>query len=378
MNILHICNDFAGSRVHSNLVRELDALGLRQTVYCPMRRSGLQGCNAFDGQYVTFHYSDARRPWHRVMFLLKERAFWKDMQQRIDLSGLNLIHASTVFSDGVLAYRAWQQAGIPYVVAVRSTDVDDFGRLTPHVWPLGRRVLRHAGRIYFISEAMRQGFWQLPWVRGMRAEIESRCLLRPNGIDDYWIQNIQERPSRGRDVLYVGDFQGRKNVSRLIESVALLRRDEAFCDVRLTLVGGGRDRGGRVERLIAEHADFVDFHGAIRDRSQLAALMRSHAVFCMPSESETFGLVYVEALSQGMPIIFSRGTGIDGMFPDCDLPVGLAVRPQRTEDICGALREVIGHPGRYGNGAVDFRQFSWPVIAQAYLRDYEALLASSC
>ena len=372
MNVLYICNDFAGSRVHANLVRELDSLGVRLTVYCPMRRPGLQDRNAFEGQNVTFHYSDARRPWHRVMFLLKERALWRDMRQRIDLGTVDVIHASTVFSDGVLAYRAWQQTGTPYALAVRATDVDLFG-LMPHLWPLGSRVLRHSSRIYFISETMRRRFWRLPWVRLLRDEIEPRCVLRPNGLDEYWTRHVRREAPAGSGVLYVGDFQGRKNVPRLIEAVARLRRDEAFRNVGLTLVGGGRDRGARVERMVARHGDFVTYLGPVHDRSELASVMHRHAVFCMPSMSETFGLVYVEALSQGLPIVFTQNDGIDGMFLGCEPPVGLAVSPQRVGEICNALKRILSHSEQFGNGGVDFSLFDWHRIARAYLADYEAM-----
>lgn len=374
MNILHICNDFSGSRVHGNLVRELDGQGLRQTVYCPVRRADLVGRNAFEGQRLTLVYSYVLRPWHRALFHLKRHTVFRNMCRLVDVPGFDLIHAATVFSDGALAMMAWERWGVPYVVAVRSTDVSDFGRLAPHLWPLGLRILRHARRIYFISEAMRRRFWRLPWARGLRGEIEERCVLRPNGVDDYWLRHLNREPLPGRDVLYVGDFQCRKNVPRLVEAVRLLRREEAFRNVRLTLVGGGKDCGERVGKVIDNNRDFVDFRGAIHDRAELAALMRRHGVFCMPSMSETFGLVYVEALSQGLPIVFTQNDGIDGMFPECEPPVGLAVNPKSAGDICLALKRILTHPEQFGNGGVDFSLFDWHRIALAYLSDYEAMV----
>ena len=57
MRILHISNGFADSKVHSNLTRALDDLGLEQTVYCPVREERLLGKNQFDGKHVSFVYS---------------------------------------------------------------------------------------------------------------------------------------------------------------------------------------------------------------------------------------------------------------------------------------------------------------------------------
>ena len=52
--------------------------------------------------------------------------------------------------------------------------------------------------------------------------------------------------------------------------------------------------------------------------------MRSCSVFAMPSIFETFGLVYLEALSQNLPVVYTKGQGIDGMF---DNTVGIGVDP---------------------------------------------------
>lgn len=47
MKILHICNDFAGSKVHVNLVKKLDDIGISQIVYCPVRNKLSMGKNQF-------------------------------------------------------------------------------------------------------------------------------------------------------------------------------------------------------------------------------------------------------------------------------------------------------------------------------------------
>lgn len=45
MKILHICNGFAGSKVHSNLSKYLDSIGVEQVIYCPVREEVLVGSN---------------------------------------------------------------------------------------------------------------------------------------------------------------------------------------------------------------------------------------------------------------------------------------------------------------------------------------------
>ena len=65
------------------------------------------------------------------------------------------------------------------------------------------------------------------------------------------------------------------------------------------------------------------------------ARLPSYGAMCLPSHNETFGMVYVEALLSGVPILYSRGTGIDGFLDRIEGAVG--VDPCSTEEIGAAL-----------------------------------------
>lgn len=85
----------------------------------------------------------------------------------------------------------------------------------------------------------------------------------------------------------------------------------------------------------------------------------------MPSFHETFGLVYLEALSQHLVIVYTRGLGVDGML---DARVGEAVRSSSNKDIKNAITRIFMHRSRYlASEVVDFRQFRWSAIALTIL-----------
>ena len=65
MNVLHICNGYADSKVHSNLTKALDELGIQQTVYCPVREEKFLGVNQFDGNKIDFVYSFCIKSWYK-------------------------------------------------------------------------------------------------------------------------------------------------------------------------------------------------------------------------------------------------------------------------------------------------------------------------
>lgn len=372
MNILHICNDFAGSKVHGNLTRELDELGINQTVYCPVREECLIGKNQFEGKHIQFVYSFCIRSWYKYVYHYKAYKLYKDLKSHVDLKKVDIIHAPTTFSDGVLAYKVHKEYGIPYVVAVRSTDIEIFigGKLV-HTWSLGKKVFLNASRIYFVSTAGMKHFRETSFGQSIWSKIEHKCEIRPNGIEEVWIKNICSEKSSSRKICYVGSFIERKNVARVAEAIGILHQKKGYENLIFRIIGGGGDKNNTVKKMIDAHPDYIEYLGKIFDKDKLMATMRECSMFAMPSWHETFGLVYVEALSQGLPVIYSKNDGIDGFF---DESVGIAVNPKSVEDICDAIKQIIDNSEKFGNQKVDFEKFNWNKIAIKYLDDYKLIL----
>lgn len=372
MNILHICNDFAGSKVHVNLTRVLDEMDVPQTVYCPVREERLLGKNQFEGKHIRFVYSFCIRSWYKFVYHYKAYKLYKDMREKVNLGEVDFIHAHTLFSDGVLAYKAHKEYGVKYAVAVRNTDLNDYIRLMKHTYSTGRKILLNAEKVYFISAGIKKQFEESKFVRPILDHVKDKFVLQPNGIDDYWHQHISHEERTGHDVLYVGDFSANKNVVRLAEAVLELRKEKGFEDVRLIIVGGevkggARKNDGKTQQMIDDNPEAIKALGKIYDKDKLAEVMHSCAMFAMPSIFETFGLVYLEALSQNLPVLFTKGQGIDGMFDDT---VGESVNPHSVDNIKNALKTILGNPNVYGNQHVDFNMFDWKLIADKYRTDY--------
>lgn len=373
MNILHICNDFCGSKVHSNFTSELDDLGVNQTVYCPVREERLMGKNQFEGKHIRFVYSFCIRSWYKFVYHYKAYKLYKDMREKVMLGEVNFIHAHTLFSDGVLAYKAHKEYGVKYAVAIRNTDLNDYIRLMKHTYSTGRKILLNAEKVYFISSGIKKQFEESKFVRPILDQVKDKFVLQPNGIDDYWHQHISHEERTGHDVLYIGDFSANKNVVRLAEAVLELRKEKGFEDVRLIIVGGevkggARKNDGKTQAMIDANPDAIKALGKIYDKDKLSEVMRSCSMFAMTSIFETFGLVYVEALSQNLPVIYTKGQGIDGMF---DKSVGIAVDPLNVGETKEAIKTILTHHNQYGNMTVNFEEFDWTRIAENYKQEYE-------
>lgn len=367
MNVLHICNGYADSKVHSNLTKAMDELGIQQTVYCPVREEKQLGRFQFEGNKIDFVYSFCIKPWYQYVYQYKRWMLYKDLKRRIALDKFDVIHAPSLFSDGGLALKAYKEYGIPYVVAVRNTDINVFIKYLKHTHYIGREIALKAQKIFFISKGEMDEFIESDFARPIYSQIKDKMVLQPNGIEKYWHEHISHTPRRVRQILYIGEFTPNKNVCRIINAIAQLRKNAEFTDLKFVIVGGGRDRNNATLKMIESHSDFIKYLGKIYDKEKLASIMRQSALFVMTSIHETFGLVYIEALSQNLPVVYSKGQGIDGLF---DESVGIGVNALSVDEIREAIRTILNNPDKYSNERISFSDFDWKNIAEKYISFY--------
>lgn len=373
MKVLHIASDFSNTKVHSNLVKELDGLGVEQVVFNPIRtiRRETVGKNEFPAQHTQFVYADVVKPYHHYMYHVKQHCLFKALQKRINVADINLTHAATLMTDGGVAYKLYKKYHIPYVVSLRNTDINGFLDKMPHTWWDARRILLNSQRIFFISQGLKEKFENHRVIKSILPQIEDKFVLMPNGIDDYFISNVRKDKRTGHGVIYIGDFSNNKNVLRLGDAILQLRKEKELEDVSLTIVGGGNNEDESVEKMFKAHPEVFNYVGKVYDKAKLCELLRANKVFAMPSINETFGLVYLEALSQNLPVLYTKGQGIDGLFDDT---VGVAVNPLSVTEIKEALRAMLQNTEQYSNKSIDFNAFKWTTIAKRYREYYRELL----
>lgn len=369
--VLHICNDFTYSKVHTELYQQLDKLGVEQIIYSPIRSQELDGNNRFEGAHTQIIYSLILKPLHKIFFNRKIDVIGKDLSKKVDLHQVSYVHATNLFSDGATALYLKQHYGLPYIVAVRNADLNAFLKL-PHLWWVHRAVIREADKVVFISPALGRRLQKHFTLVGMREVLREKSIVMPNGINQYWLDNLQpnaQQHARNHNICYVGNFDDNKNVLRLIDAVLQLKRE--IPDIHLDLVGGTGNREQEVLAQVQQHAETLCYRGKIYDKPLLQSVYQENSIFAMPSIHETFGLVYVEAMSQGLTVLYTQNEGIDGLFEE---KVGESVCPTRTEEIRNALRNLLSHPEQYTALAPDrFEQFRWPNIAKEYSRIYQSV-----
>ena len=364
--VLHVCNDFTFSKVHSNLYRELDAQGVKQTVFVPLRKEASED-NRFDGKNTTFVFAHILKRLHRLFFFHKIEKTVREIEKTVDLNQISCIHATTLFSDGMVARELHCKYGIPYIVAVRNCDVNAFLRYLPHLWWVHRAVMETADKVIFITPNLQKRLLKHPTLYKMREQVSEKSIVIPNGINEFWLNNIQtENTAHPHHLLYAGNFTRNKNLPRLIHALQKLRTE--IPDLHLDVAGDGGNDQDRVLALMHRNADWITYHGKITDLEEMKTLYRANHIFAMPSKSETFGLVYLEAMTQGLSVLWTQGEAIDGMFPET---IGESVNPLSESDITAKLSNLLTNLDHYKTlPPSTFDTFRWNAIAKQYVDLY--------
>lgn len=198
----------------------------------------------------------------------------------------------------------------------------------------------------------------------------------PLGVDTELFRPADHRVS-GRIIAIASADVPLKGVSHLLHAVARLRVERDL-DVQLV---SKLEPNGPTEKLIAELgiSDIVHCSSGLSD-DDLAALLASAEVACIPSLYEGFSLPAVEAMASGTPIVASRA----GALPEVVGPDGECARlvaPGDVDELTRALGELLDSPAqRHRLGAAGRRRaldvFSWESVAAQTVSVYERAMAT--
>jgi glycosyltransferase involved in cell wall biosynthesis len=363
MRILHINSYFSSSPFYKNLYDRQCESGLDITVYVPAPVSARVGFEM--GAYTTVSRNHGK--YDRVLFFLKHGKILKDADQRYANGGFDCVHAHSLFSNGYIAYQLYRKYGIPYIVAVRNTDVNVFFKKMLHLRSLGLRILQDASQVIFLSDAYLNNVLERYIPKRLRKQISDKSVVIPNGIDDFWLQNTffdKKKDDSVIRLIYAGGVDRNKNCVATVNACRLLNR-EGF-KTTYSVIGKIVD-GNYFGKLKKSGA--VEYHEPV-GKEQLICEYRKNDIFVMPSIHESFGLVYAEALSQGLPVIYTKGQGFDGHFENGH--VGYSIDPKRPEEIAEAVKRISADYKRLSqNASGAARKFSWEAIEKAYREIYE-------
>jgi len=374
IKVLHLCSAYIQSNLYRELTEALDETGISQVVYIPIKRKEDDNKNILKNtKNVTFIYSKIFNELDRFLYFRKINKLSADIKTKMDFDLINIIHAHTLFSMGGIALKLKREKNIEYIVAVRNTDVNLFFKYIFYLKEMGIQIMKESKKIIFLSPAYRDYILEKILPGNLRESIMKKSIVIPNGINSFWLQTKYDRSeSKNKkkiNLLYIGDFTLNKNIEISIK-VARKLKDLGY-KVNFTIVGSGGNNESKVKRLAKANEDIIEIHERIEEREKLLNMYRKSNIFIMPSLHETFGLVYVEAMTQGLPVIYSKGEGIDGYFKEGK--VGYSVNFKDINDIIEKIELILDNYNNISKNCNDLvEKFSWERVAQTYNHVYSS------
>lgn len=246
----------------------------------------------------------------------------------------DIIHAHCCVWAGYAAMKLSEQIGIPYVVTEHATlfqlHRDEISEKNDKVI---RKIFQKAARVICVSGA----FAKL--IESYRPDID----VVGNVVNcDAFVPRADSEKHRGIRFLTVCYMEEeaqlyKKGIDILIQ--AWTEVVKKYTDVKLAIGGGGSAKT-KVEQWVEEHgiSKYVEFTGAL-DRKQVIQEMQSCDCFVLPSRYETFGVVYIEAMACGKPVIAVANGGPDDFVKPFN---GFLIEPD-VKELVQAFYEMIGH-----------------------------------
>lgn len=363
MKILHICNNFISSTVHQRMAEASRKLGIKNTVFAPVVT--LEGrVQPEEDEYAVkcVNYLD------RFFFHHKQKKTYTALKNTLNVKDYDYLHTHCVFTDGNVALRLKKEMGLPYLVTINNTDLNHFFKLRILLRKRGIRIMEEASAIVFIAEPYRKAVFEKYIPKRLHEALMKKTYIIPFGMDDFWFENIAGnakalKEPKSMRVFYAGDINANKNITLTVAAIRILQKEG--WNITLFLAGKVHD-----ETLFKELAfeSFVKYLGLL-DREGLLEQYQKADLFAMPSHRDTFGLVYAEAMSQGTPILYTRGQGFDEQFPDGT--VGFAVSDSDPEEMADRMKRIAENYREFSAACIrNASKFNLENIAKQYERIY--------
>jgi teichuronic acid biosynthesis glycosyltransferase TuaC len=272
----------------------------------------------------------------------------------------DVVLAYWIYPEGYGAWRCAQRLRVPCVLGGLGTDIRMRSGLTG--WFTGR-ALRGADQLIMVSEEMRGLV-----VKRFGAD-PARVHTIINGVDANTfhprVRALMRQklglPAESRIIIYVGRFLASKGLRELLEAFAALADKDA--GLRLVLIGDGVMREELYARIAAATwSDRVHLPGAMQPKA-IAEWIGAADLLCLPSYSEGYPNVVVEALASGRPVV---ATDVGGIPELVNVTNGRLVVPRDVVALQRALAEVLRQSWDHEALAATWSR-SWDDVARATL-----------
>jgi len=353
----------AGTAV-TGIVHMLDRMGVQQTVIVPRSDWNVPGWNLL-GQQLKVLGIPRNNHYFGYLGMIKADVICKELPEISQ--GWDIIHSHAI-NFTPLAYTL-SQGVTPILYSVYSFLRKELGdRPEPDLqaqFKIQEELLMRCQRIQLISQSERQ------YLASRFPQHLPKTEVLPLGIT---IPSERWQQGNTNQFLYVGRLLDYKGIEDLIHAVSI--RHQSGRRIHLNIVGKGTDSyEGFLKQLVRSlHLEaYVHFHGRIPSSEVWRWMARSTALV-IPSRREAYGLVALEGMAIGTPIIASNAGGLAEVVPNtCALTFEAGNVAQLSEALASILDSPLLQKSLSIRGRQNALRFEWSQLAPRYLALLESV-----
>jgi glycosyltransferase involved in cell wall biosynthesis len=286
-----------------------------------------------------------------LMFKKNAKKALENLLKEVDI---DIIHGHYLFPAGAAACDVGSKHKIKTYVTAHGSDMFEMYKKQSFMRSTIKKVLKKADVVFAVSNALKQEIL----TTGVDG-IEDKTRLYWNSVDinKFSGDNKNLLENHGKPiVLFVGNIIKRKNVDLILEA-----KKQSLQDFELVVVGDGPLKKDLENKVNNENISDVRFLGS---RNDVENIIPGCDVLVLPSFSESFGLVLIEALACEKPVIGSDVGGISEIITD---DVGLLIDPNDSSTLASAIDKILGDDefrqklaSNARNRAIDFSKVEIP------------------
>ena len=283
----------------------------------------------------------------------------------------DLIHAHFSYPDGCVAARLGRRYKVPVVISEHAP-WKPWMENYPRVLQLAGSAFSECAFHVSVSTSVRDE------VKSFMGDSDKQRVI-PCGVDGSVFTLGEEQSQSKNRILFAGAIRPVKGVDILLRAMRLLvsrGRSETLAIIGESYYQSYQIEYARIRQMVADLGlqARVEFLGG-KTQAELARYMQQSSVVVLPSRKESLGMVLVESLACGTPVVATRSGGPEDIVNE---KVGVLVPPEDPEALADAIQRVLQRPEDFDRA--DLRtyalaKFSWNRISKQYLELYQEAIA---
>jgi glycosyltransferase involved in cell wall biosynthesis len=256
-------------------------------------------------------------------------------------SRTSVVHAHYVFPSGWLAKWYKKLYGARFIVTAHGGDIDQMAKKSRRIKNMTKSILAEADHVIAVGQEL---FTTLETEFGVPPD---KLSLINMGVNLEVFKPVDKAEARSRcgippsqtPLLFVGNIIEQKGLNELVEAFSQAKKDHP--DYELYIIGSDKNQGyvQRLKALISETGSLESIHFlGTKNQSEVALWMAAAEVFILPSHIEGFGLVALEAMACGTPVVGTHVGGLKYLLNDGN---GVLVEVKNPQSLKNGIETVL-------------------------------------